>query len=91
MQNLNKRHFVILVAINCLLDAAGDKDEVVRENVSSSLRRIAKKYAVHVLQNAVVYRQKNAKVRKFVLSPLLKYIIMEILHSTEYYFKITIK
>lgn len=50
------------MAINCLLEAAGDKDEVVRETVSKSLRRLAKKYAVHVLQNAVVFRQKNPKV-----------------------------
>lgn len=53
------------MAINCLLDAAGDKDEAVSENVSSSLRRIAKKYAVHVLQNAVAYRQKNPKVSRY--------------------------
>lgn len=52
----------VSVAINCLLEAAGDKDEVVRETVSKSLRRLAKKYAVHVLQNAVVFRQKNPKV-----------------------------
>ncbi|XP_046676920.1 maestro heat-like repeat-containing protein family member 1 isoform X2 [Homalodisca vitripennis] len=50
------------VAINSLLEAAGDKDDTVRATVSASLRRLAKKYAVHVLQCAVAYRQKNPKL-----------------------------
>ncbi|XP_054283514.1 maestro heat-like repeat-containing protein family member 1 [Macrosteles quadrilineatus] len=59
------------LTINTLLDAAGDKDESVRDSVSSSLRRLAKKYAVHVLQSAVAYRQKNPKLNSVHLATIL--------------------
>uniref|UniRef100_A0A1B6KA60 Maestro heat-like repeat-containing protein family member 1 n=1 Tax=Graphocephala atropunctata TaxID=36148 RepID=A0A1B6KA60_9HEMI len=59
------------VAINSLLEAAGDKDDSVRATVSASLRRLAKKYAVHVLQCAVAFRQKNPKLSAGHLAAIL--------------------
>uniref|UniRef100_A0A1B6DAP1 Maestro heat-like repeat-containing protein family member 1 n=1 Tax=Clastoptera arizonana TaxID=38151 RepID=A0A1B6DAP1_9HEMI len=65
----------LIVAINSLLEAAGDKEELVRNKVASSLKRLAKKYPSDVLCCAKVFREKNSKMTTHHLTTLL--VVME--------------
>ncbi|PSN35449.1 hypothetical protein C0J52_06619 [Blattella germanica] len=62
----------ILVVVGTLLEAAGDKDPLVRESVTASLRRIAKKHPSFVLKNAAAYRSRNQKLSTVHLVAILQ-------------------
>jgi hypothetical protein len=51
------------VIVGTLIEAAGDRNNAVREVVATSLRRIAKKHANFVLKNMYMYRMRNPKVK----------------------------
>lgn len=50
------------MVVGTLIEAAADRDHAVREVVTTSLRRIAKKHPSFVLKNTVAYRMRNPKV-----------------------------
>jgi hypothetical protein len=50
------------VVVGTLIEAAADRDHVVCEVVTTSLRRIAKKHPSFVLKSTVAYLMRNPKV-----------------------------
>nr|CAD7445664.1 unnamed protein product [Timema bartmani] len=60
MDSQNKDAQVLMVVVK-LIEAAADKEETVREAVTTSLRKLSKKHPNEVLRHTVDYRKRNAK------------------------------
>ncbi|CAG2064909.1 unnamed protein product [Timema podura] len=60
MDSQNKDAQVFMVVVK-LIEAAADKEETVREAVTTSLRKLSKKHPNEVLRHTVDYRKRNAK------------------------------
>nr|CAD7601307.1 unnamed protein product [Timema genevievae] len=61
MDSQNKDAQVFMVVVK-LIEAAADKEETVREAVTTSLRKLSKKHPNEVLRHTVDYRKRNAKL-----------------------------
>ncbi|XP_063232625.1 maestro heat-like repeat-containing protein family member 1 isoform X2 [Bacillus rossius redtenbacheri] len=68
----NNEEAHVLSVVATLLEAAADRDELVREAVITSLRQLAKKYPSKVLRWAVEYRSNNPKMSVSHLAALLR-------------------